>query len=564
MSLLPKVPGLKLEDVVIDAGSVSLALASTSLPIACPVCGQKTVSLHSHYWRTVADLPWSGRRVRLLLEVRKFRCPQRECPRRIFTERLPDLVEPYARKTTRLHEVLELVGFALGGEAGTRLIRRLGMTASPTTLLRYIRNAALGDFPAPEVIGIDDFSLHRGKKAATIIVDLERHHPVDLLPDCSAATLARWLQANPSAQTISRDGSREYARGIADGAPEALQVADRWHLLKNLREVLERVLERERKLLVIRGEISEEAHNETNEERARHCGAHADEDGQELDDILGSYAWANRKERRRRHKRRAARLEQYQRATSLKERGMTIRDISEEIGVSVRTLYRWFAAGTFPEKQPRRDKGPRLPTHVANHLIRRWNEGCHNVQKIYRELQQDGYNAPVQTIYYFARYLKAGLAPPGYASAPTEGVPKKRSSKEQRLSPRSGGWALMLPAEKLSPKQRHWLEQLHEDESHGALIHRLARRFVKMVQEGKVAELEEWLVDAQDSGFEELKSFAEGICSQNHSAVRAALRELWSNGQVEGQINRLKMLKRQSYGRAGFELLRARVLQQTA
>ena len=203
MSLLPKVPGLKLEDVVIDAGSVSLlVLVSTSLPVACPVCGHKTVSLHSHYWRTVADLPWSGRRVRLLLEVRKFRCPHRECPRRIFTERLPDLVEPYARKTVRLHEVLELVGFALGGEAGARLLRRLGMRASPTTLLRYIRNAALGDYPAPEVIGVDDFSVRRGGRFGTIIVDLKRHLPIDLLPDRSASTLAAWLKAHPSAQTI--------------------------------------------------------------------------------------------------------------------------------------------------------------------------------------------------------------------------------------------------------------------------------------------------------------------------------------------------------------------------
>lgn len=203
MTLLPKVPGLKLEDVLIDTESISLALVSTSLPVACPVCTQKTARLHSHYRRTVADLPWSGRRVRLLVEVRKFRCPRRECPRKVFTERLPTLVEPYARKTVRLREVLEMVSFALGGEAGARLIRRLGMTASPTTLLRYIRDAALVDHPPPEVVGIDDFSLRRGRKAATIIVDLVRHRPIEVLPDCSAATIASWLEANPSAQTIS-------------------------------------------------------------------------------------------------------------------------------------------------------------------------------------------------------------------------------------------------------------------------------------------------------------------------------------------------------------------------
>lgn len=183
MSLLPRVPGLKLEDAAIDADTVSLTLASTSVPVACPVCGENTSRLHSHYGRTVADLPWGGRRGQLSLKVRKFRCPQEWCPRRVFTERLPDLVRSYARKTVRLREVLDLVGFALGGEAGARLIQRLGMSVSPSTLLRYVRGSPISVHPPPTVIGVDDFSLRRGQSYATIIVDLERHEPIDLLSD---------------------------------------------------------------------------------------------------------------------------------------------------------------------------------------------------------------------------------------------------------------------------------------------------------------------------------------------------------------------------------------------
>jgi len=182
MTLLPKAPGLRLENAAIYAETVEFTLASTCLPVACPVCGKQTARLHSHYQRTVADLPWGSRRVRLLLNVRKFRCAEAECPRRVFTERLPELARPYARKTTRLHEILELVGFALGGNAGARLIRRLGMEASPTTLLRYVRGAAVADHPPPKVIGVDDFSMRRGGKGATIIVDLERRRPIDILP----------------------------------------------------------------------------------------------------------------------------------------------------------------------------------------------------------------------------------------------------------------------------------------------------------------------------------------------------------------------------------------------
>jgi hypothetical protein len=158
MTLLPKAPSLGLEDVAINARMVSLSVASTCPSASCPVCGHKTARLHSHYRRTVADLPWGGRSVKLSLLVKRFRCSTPECPRRIFAERLPSVVAPYARKTTRLREVLRLVGFALGGEGGARLLWRLGMKASPSTLLRYVRGSPETTHPQPNAVGIDDWA----------------------------------------------------------------------------------------------------------------------------------------------------------------------------------------------------------------------------------------------------------------------------------------------------------------------------------------------------------------------------------------------------------------------
>ncbi len=227
MTLLPKFPGLEFEDIFIDAECVSLRVASARPAATCPVCGCESDRLHSHYPRTVTDLPWGERSVKLSLKVRRFRCPEPSCPRRIFAERLPSLVEPYARKTTRLREILLLVGFALGGEAGARLAERLGMKASPSTLLRRLHGAALPSFEPPEVIGVDDFALLKGRKYGTIIMDFEKRRPIELLEGRSAEILAAWLKKFPKLRIIGRDRSTEYERGIEEGAPQAVEVLDR-------------------------------------------------------------------------------------------------------------------------------------------------------------------------------------------------------------------------------------------------------------------------------------------------------------------------------------------------
>lgn len=192
----------------------------------------------------MADLAWAGRSVRLSLLVRRFRCFAPECPRRIFAERLASVVEPYARKTTRLQEILRLVGFAMGGEGGARLLRRLGMRASPSTLPRYVRGSPSVLHPPPNAVGIDDWAFRRGHRYGTIIVDLERHEVIDLLEDREAGSVSAWLKRHPEIRIVARDRGGAYAEAAAKGAPQAVQVADRWHLLKNATEVVQRFVER--------------------------------------------------------------------------------------------------------------------------------------------------------------------------------------------------------------------------------------------------------------------------------------------------------------------------------
>jgi transposase len=316
--------------------------------------------------------------VRLDLRTRRFRCRNSLCTKRIFCERLPRVVSYYGCKTVRLDDALRLIGLLLGGEAGARATLKLAVATSPDTLLRRTRMAVKPCAPTPRVLGVDDFAFRRGRRYGTILVDLERHQVIDLLPDREAATLTARPRAHLGVEVVSRDRSPTYAAAINEGAPGAVQVADRFHLLMNVREVLEKVMMRQNRLLRSRS-LATPASTATTEENDAHAGCRL-----------------------------------------------------------------------------------RLQPHLE-------------------------------------RVLR---------------VRRRRASPRLRLaSAREASWML----------------------------------------------LRGWLVEAQRSEVAEFITFANGLTS-DLQAVRAALEHEWSNGQVEGQVHRLKLVKRQMYGRGKLDLLRAQVL----
>ncbi len=208
------------------------------------------------FFRTPHDLPVSGQAVRLVLRVRRFRCQNQQCRQQTFVERLPEVVPRYGRRTTRLLTILNLFAAALSGQAGAHLLKQMGMGVSGDTLLRLAKRAEPSSVQAPKILGVDDFAFRRGRTYGTILVNLETHRPVDLLAERTADALIDWLKQHPGVEVISRDRSTEYARGASEGAPQTQQVADRWHLLKNLREAAERALKRMHAELVEQQKVS--------------------------------------------------------------------------------------------------------------------------------------------------------------------------------------------------------------------------------------------------------------------------------------------------------------------
>lgn len=525
-------PGFLCHNVKIVEAGLELEAEATQKYAYCPACGVRSTAIHSHYQRCICDLPLNGKAVHLHLRVRRFRCRNPGCLQQIFTERIPERASPYARRSTRLSETLNQLGLALGGEAGSRLARQLQMTVSGDTILRILRQTTCKPVSNLKVLGIDDWAFAKGRRYGTILVDLERGVPMDLLPDRTAATLAAWLKAHPGIEVITRDRFSDFALAVSKACPDTQQVADRWHLLKNLRETLERVLRRMHERLRTLPS-STELLTITSSLRLRRLRPPSANEQATTDAS------------------RLRRFQLYRMVHYLLACGLSQRKIASLLKLHRVTARLYAEANTFPERVPARPRASILDLYLS-YLQQRWQAGCTNARQLYREVLVRGYRGSYQQVARWAHAQRL-LKPSVKEAASLPAISTFALPAARHLT-----WLLLRSPDKLSSHDRVLLTHICQDPA-CRQVYDLAQQFHVMLRSRSSDFLDEWLKTCIVSQFPDLREFALGLC-RDLDAVRNAFIYPWSNGPVEGHICRLKLLKRQMYGRAKRDLLRIRVL----
>jgi transposase len=521
--LLPTPAAIELDKLEKRKGIIIFHIKTLGSYSKCPECGTHSARAHSKYLRVLQDLPWQGTPVMFHLTLRRFFCDNTECPRRIFAENIPEIARRYQRKTARLESILLQLLWRLGAKAAAEIAKLLGLLISDDALLYQFKKAPRTEpKTSPEVLGIDDFAFRKGQNYGTILIDLQTRTPVDLLPDREKATVEKWLKEHPGAQIVSRDRSATYAEAIREGAPEAIHVADRFHILKNLMEVLEKQVGKESKAI---------------RDILLPTGASLEDSGP---------AVLSKRQQKRKEETRQQRFEKWQKAHSLFKEGYAKKEIARQVGVNVRTIRDYLRSATYPERQRYSPKDGAL-TPYKEYILKRWEEGCHNALELLREVKQQGFMGGAPAVRDFVRPLRD----------PTI-TPTRMRTERAIPTPRALSWLLLLP-DKRTKEQTEIVERLCASLPILTQSSDLVLSFQDMLRRRAPEELEDWLERAKASGLPGFESFVRGVRS-DYAAVKAAFSLEWSNGPTEGHVNRLKFIKRQGYGRASFDLLKRRVL----
>ncbi len=458
----------------------------------------------------------------IFLSVRRLTCVNETCDKKTFAEQVDGLTARYGRRTPLLRTVLEKVAVALAGRAGARLARSLGTRVSQSTLLRLLMAIPDPAFATPKVLGVDDFAFRRGQVHSTILIDCETGAPIEVLATRDAEPLAGWLADHPGVEVICRDRSGAYADAARTGAPDAIQVADRFHLWQNIGKAVERSVAAHRSCLRAAGEASLEE------------GVDVEPTGGQLhseEDPTGKFA-----ERAQHH---------HAMVHDLIAEGHGIRGIARRLGWGRHTVQRYARAGTWQELVDGKWKGARRSKldPFKPFLHQRWEAGCTNARKLYADITEQGFTGSYAIV---SQYLEQYRTDPGPIPPPPPTVRQVT------------GWLTRHP-DNLTEDDRFGLKAVLKHCPELQAVREHVGEFGRMLTELKGQDLPAWIAAVSASALPGLSSFARGL-EADLEAVLAGLTMRWNSGPVEGRVNHIKMVKRQMFGRASLALLRKRIL----
>ena len=466
----------------------------------CPQCRVPTRRVHSSYHRHLAEPAIGGREATIELTVRRFFCDNASCAKRTFAEQVRGLTTRHGRRTTGAQRLLTAVAFALGGRAGARLLDWLAIPAGRMTLIRAIRATPQLTPTTPTVLGVDDFALRRGHVYGTVLIDMVTRRPVDVLPDRTAGTLAAWLLTHPGVEVICRDRSGGYAAGASQGAPDAIQVADRWHLWRNLGEAVETVVVHHRGDLVVPAPPATDDQPTTPPQI---------EPTQRAETHL-----ATRTRKR------------YATIQDLLRRGVSRADISRQLRLDPHTVRRFAEATSIDDLLV--NTGPRDSTIDAfrPYLHERWNEGCTDATMLYHEIRQRGFAGRVKTVRRYVHPFRATITAPPTTTAP----PKARDVTR---------WIMTDPAN-LDPDDKAQLDAIANRSPAIQTLIGHVRGFATMMRKlTGTRDLPQWISRVQVDNLAGLRTFANSI-QRDIAAVTAGLSQPYSSGPVEGHVTASK------------------------
>lgn len=517
LSLDPSLWRLSL--IALHPGRIVIHLSPVRPAVSCPDCSSKSTRIHSRYDRHPRDVPWALWPIQLVVHSRKFFCDNHQCLRRIFTEPFPGVLGRYARQTNRLQLTLLELAHLSNAEAAARVGKCLGYITSPDTLIRLQRKEHF-NLGEPRVLGVDEFSLKRGQTYGTILVDLEKHRPIDILEGKEAEPLTTWLKTRPGVSVIARDRSGAYALAGRTGAPQALQVADRFHLVHNVNDALRELFR------------SSRWHPPEEKDDSGDGSLTVSTPPEPLPDIQSPRPSP-------------AKEALWEVVQELHSSGQPKRTIAKDLGIHRKTVDKYINARS-PPVYRRGLPHPTKLTPYLDYLMQRWREGCTNARALHSDLAERGYNGGYTQLKELVR--------PWRSRQPAQSIARPKDSLNQ--------WLVLRPQDHLSSAEEQQLDLFLQANPRLALGYQLKEEFQRIVAQREIGSLDAWLKKAAESNLKPFQSLTKGFLG-DLVAIRSALTLPWSTAQCEGQNCRIKLIKRLGYGRARLDLLRQRVLHRT-